>query len=274
MGKRVLVVDDDPAIASLNQELLQFFGYQAEACQDVKTALRKIIQDEHDILVTDLNLGSRADGYILAGATKLMRPRATVLLVTGNPDLRHAWKTIQSFVDRVLVKPVKLNQLKDAIEWLQTPEREVPILINLAELIEHYREELIEDWLQYVEADPLVAKVKLSREERLDDLDSILSDIVQHLRNPAMISSAGRHQAAWKHGQLRQHESYSTPALMREASHMRQAITRLIERHFLDISFDNLISDLFTMNSSVDENMLDSLRAFIAEESPSSHPAR
>ncbi len=266
MGKRILVVDDDASIAQFNAKLLQLAGHQAESCTDTLSALRQITSDGYEVLVTDLNLGSRADGYILAGALKLARPGATVLLVTGSPDLQQAWKMMQSFVDRVLIKPVNSAAMQTAIEWLHTAGREPHPMLKLADLIERQRMELIEDWLAHAEADAMITTIALDREARLDDLEQILDDIVYHLRRQDSSSHPERLHGAWKHGLLRRRQGYALPALVREASHIRQAITRLISRYFLDLDPENLLNQLFTMNLCVDENLQQSLAAFSAND--------
>ncbi len=262
MPKRVLVVDDEAEIAQFNIELLRRTGYQAEACQDTGTALRQIAQSDFDLLLTDLNLGCRADGFVLAGALKLMHPQARVLLVTGNPDLAGAWKTIQEFVDGVLMKPVSGAVMRAAVEWVEKPKSARAEPVDLSTLIERYCAEIMDDWLENVEADPIVNRVGLERHERLDDLHAVLKDVALHMRQPDKMTLLECTENARRHGRLRRQEGYAIPALLREASHIRQAITRLLSRHFLELNPDRLLPDLFSMNASVDENLLQSLCAF------------
>lgn len=264
MAKRILVVDDDPAIAALTQQLLTLAGHHAGHCTSAAEALRRICAGDsagYDILITDLNLGGRGNGYIVAGAMKEIYPRAGVLLVTGFPDFENSWRAIQSFVDRILVKPVDPASLHAAIAWLASPQRPRPAEKNLGDLIAAYRGELVELWLQKAEADPLVAGVRLPRAERIDDLEQMLEAMARHIHQPPGRPLA-RAEAARRHGQLRRRQGYPATAVLREASLVRQAITEMALRRFLELDPDRFLPDLFAMNTSVDETALQSLAAF------------
>ncbi len=262
MAKRIFVVDDDPDIAALNAEFLRMRGYAAVSCTAAADALRKIAAENYDALLTDLDVGGRGSGFILAGALKQVRPDAGVILLTGLPDFAAAWTTIQSFVDRTFVKPVHPESLETAIEWLAAPQSAVAPHLDLAGVIEKYRQDLVEEWLARAEEDPLVAMVVLSREARLDDLEDVLAEIVANLRTPHRLTTLARSEAARRHGELRRRQGYSTVAVLREASLIRQTITELSLRRFWELNPDHFLADLFAMNTSVDDAALRSLEGF------------
>ena len=259
MGKRILVVDDQEAIAWLNREILIQAGNETDACTAAAEGLQKLAKNEYDVLVTDLNLGGRADGYILACAAKLARPNTLVLLVTGYPDLEGAWRTIQLQVDQIMLKPVGPAEIVQAV---QRHGHVRPELLDLAGLMERYREELIEAWLKSVEEDPIVARVQVKREERIDHVGAMLSDIVMHLRHRELLRADTPLAAARAHGGMRQRAGYTMEAVFRESSHIRQVILRQATRRFLELSPEGLMDDLFTVNASVDESVLQSVRVF------------
>jgi CheY-like chemotaxis protein len=262
VAKRILVVDDDPDIAALNAEFLRLRGYAAESCTAASDALRRLATEEYDALLTDLDVGGRGSGFILAGALKQMRPSAGVILLTGLPDFAAAWTTIQSFVDRTFVKPVHPESLETAVEWLAAPVSAPAPHLDLAGLIEKYRRDLVEEWLARAEADPLVAMVALSRKERLDDLEEVLAEVVANLRTPHRLTMVARAEAARRHGELRRRQGYATVAVLRESSLVRQTITELSLRRFWELNPERFLADLFAMNTSVDDSALRSLEGF------------
>lgn len=265
MARRILIVDNDPQIAILTQQLMTLAGHQASHCTSAAEALRLICAADsgaYDVLITDLNLGGRGNGYIIAGAIKEFHPRAGVLLVTGFPDLENSWRAIQSFVDRILVKPVDPASLNTAVEWLAAPDRPRPAEKNLGGLIAAHRGELVELWLQKAEADPLVAAVPLPRAERIDDLEQVLEEMAARIAQPARSPSLARTEAPRRHGRVRRRQGYQATALLREASLVRQAITEMALQRFLELDPERFLADLFVMNTSVDETALQSLAAF------------
>lgn len=215
--------------------------------------------------MTDLSITGPADGYILAGACRVLRPDSLILLLTGLPDLEGAWNAIQESVNRLLLKPVdpfELNHLAASIVVSGTSERK---RLNLGELIAAHEDEIVEDWYAHVEADPAVAVIPMEKEDRLDDLRPILATIEHRVQHPADALTPEQAHAARSHGIHRKTHGYPIMALLREASHLRQSVTRLVTSHFLDLDPRHALADLFEMHAGIDENMALSLEAYLRE---------
>ncbi len=265
MEKHVLVVDDDPLLASLIKDFLELGGHQVEVCDDTPTAIRKLANNGYDVLITDLNIQGPADGYILAGLARKLRSDSLILLLTGLPDLEGAWKFIQDSVDRLLLKPVDpfdLGQLTKSMDVVGTP---VPTRLHLADLIAAHEDELVNDWLTRVEADPVVAAIPLNRVERLDDLRPIIAVMIDRIQHPSTSIVPERAQAARNHGIQRRSSGYTVTAVLREGSHLRQSITRLMTSHFIELDPRDALAEMFEMNAVIDENLALSLTAYLGE---------
>jgi len=107
--KRVLVVDDEPPVRKLLGDLLGTFGYAWETARDAAEALNKLENGEFDLVLTDLNMPGM-NGVELAREVKRRKERMRVVLITGsNPQ------NITQDIDRVLLKPVSVEDLKETI---------------------------------------------------------------------------------------------------------------------------------------------------------------
>lgn len=87
MPARILVVEDDTALRELLNSYLRRQGYDViEAC-DSDVALRVLQSDEQiDLLLTDIVMPGKHDGFGLGKQARWLRPGLKVLHVTGFPD--------------------------------------------------------------------------------------------------------------------------------------------------------------------------------------------
>src|SRR5690349_1676429 len=68
VGKEVLFVDDEPAIRATLPVILRRYGYKVTVAATVAEALEAIRKQRFDILISDLNIGHRGDGYTVVQA--------------------------------------------------------------------------------------------------------------------------------------------------------------------------------------------------------------
>lgn len=88
-GRRVLVVDDEPGLAQLMLRLLAEDGLIAGAAADPRHGLRRLREEEFDLLIADIGLGPFKGTDLVQEARKLPRPPAFIL-VTGDV-LNQSW---------------------------------------------------------------------------------------------------------------------------------------------------------------------------------------
>jgi two-component system cell cycle sensor histidine kinase/response regulator CckA len=106
----VLIVDDDEAIARLAAEILGEAGHEIHVANDGPTALALLEANNIDVVLTDVVLGS-VDGVELAEAIAVLRPRTTVIFMSGYGA--HARGPARD--DPVLTKPFSPAELRDRI---------------------------------------------------------------------------------------------------------------------------------------------------------------
>jgi DNA-binding NarL/FixJ family response regulator len=84
--RRVLVVEDEPLMASLLAEVLTNHGFEVLTAANVSEARREIDRFDPDLLVLDVALGDGPTGVHLANALRLSRPDIAILVFTGTSE--------------------------------------------------------------------------------------------------------------------------------------------------------------------------------------------
>ncbi len=110
-GRRVLIVEDDIALAGFLSAELQAERFTVDVVHDGEAALT-ILQDERrfDLLILDLNL-PKLDGISLLQRVKPAQPRLRMLVLTARTQTKDKVKALQSGADDCLTKPFSLAEL-------------------------------------------------------------------------------------------------------------------------------------------------------------------
>ena len=118
-GQRVLVVDDDPELVALAEEMLAHLGYEPVGFTDPRAALAHVRDalQEVDAVVTDEGMPGMS-GTQLAEALRALAPNLPVLLITGYGGPHLAARASQAGVSRVLSKPLQRAELAHALAEL------------------------------------------------------------------------------------------------------------------------------------------------------------
>jgi PAS domain S-box-containing protein len=120
-SRRLLVIDDDPRVRNTLVSLLRAAGHQITEAASGGEGLARFAEESAELVLTDLSM-PEVNGWDVAAAVKARVPTCPVVLLTGWAD-QHTDETAGSgLVDRVLHKPVRLQELLQAIAEL-TPVR-------------------------------------------------------------------------------------------------------------------------------------------------------
>ena len=82
MAKRVLIVDDNPNMSSLLQEMLEVFDYDSIRASDGQEALEVVEQGEVSLIITDMRMPNMT-GLELLQKVKEKHPKLPVVLISG-----------------------------------------------------------------------------------------------------------------------------------------------------------------------------------------------
>jgi CheY-like chemotaxis protein len=110
----VLLVEDNPEVASVSTALLEQLGYTVRRVADAEAALHEIERDGIDLVFSDIVMPGKMDGLGLARRLKEIRPEVPILLATGYSD---ATVNVRGHFP-ILRKPYEIHQLSDAIAKL------------------------------------------------------------------------------------------------------------------------------------------------------------
>ena len=113
-ARRVLVVDDDPALRALLCEILQRLGLSAAAAADGGEGAELFERDPtFDLVITDL-LMPRLSGWDLIQRLRAANPAIPIILLAGNLGSDDMERARRSGV-RTLRKPVQIPELHGAV---------------------------------------------------------------------------------------------------------------------------------------------------------------
>jgi DNA-binding NarL/FixJ family response regulator len=88
--RKLLVVEDEPLMASLLAESLSAANFKVETAPNAAKARKTIDRFDPDILLLDISLGDGPSGVHLAHAVHETRPDIAILILTKHPDAKSA----------------------------------------------------------------------------------------------------------------------------------------------------------------------------------------
>ncbi|MEW6167366.1 MAG: LytTR family DNA-binding domain-containing protein [Pseudomonadota bacterium] len=119
---RVVIVDDEPLARERLKRLLQEFpGYEVVGeAGDGETALDVIDDEEPDLVLLDIRMGG-IDGLQVARQLAEMDVPPAVIFTTAYSE--HALSAFDASAQAYLLKPIRLDKLRDALQRVRKPTR-------------------------------------------------------------------------------------------------------------------------------------------------------
>jgi CheY-like chemotaxis protein len=110
----VLLVEDNPDVATASTGLLEQLGYSVRWVSDAEAALKELDRDGIDLVFTDIVMPGKIDGLGLARAIQQKCPGLPILLATGYSEAAQNARSDFS----ILRKPYRLHELSRALSEL------------------------------------------------------------------------------------------------------------------------------------------------------------
>ena len=106
----ILVVDDEPEMRALLQDVLQERGHHVTVAQSGREALKRLAEEEYGVVLTDLRM-KEMQGIELLGEIKRSYPDINVILMTAFGSVETAVEAMKQGAYDYLVKPIKNEEL-------------------------------------------------------------------------------------------------------------------------------------------------------------------
>ncbi|MFO0867662.1 MAG: sigma-54 dependent transcriptional regulator [Pirellulales bacterium] len=108
---RILIVDNDQALAHSMQESLDKVGYSCQVATSGQEGARRLQHEVYDVVVTDLVMPD-VDGMEILARARQALPQCEVIMVTGHASVPKAVEAMQQGAFNFLEKPITPNRLR------------------------------------------------------------------------------------------------------------------------------------------------------------------
>lgn len=109
MRGRILLVDDDAAVASLLKVVLESKGYSVTTAASAAEATTALCTSTYELIVTDMGMETEESGYEVVRTARSQRYRPMIMILTAFPILAQQWR--KAGAHAMLSKPVAAEQL-------------------------------------------------------------------------------------------------------------------------------------------------------------------
>jgi DNA-binding response OmpR family regulator len=263
---RILLVDDDPTIRDILSSVLTSRGFAVEVAGDVPSALKLIGSQSFDALLSDLHMPAPGDGLTVVSAMRHSHPKAVTILLSAFPEMEAATKAILLQTDEILVKPMKIDALVDAITNRLARGITAPQVVeSVATILERETQTTINEWLGCVAQDKKIT-VQLPPAERSAYLPQLFADLVDRLRNPLPLGTRAHvSTTAAQHGKLRRDQGYTAAMLVEESRMLQVSIFQTLQNNLHKIDFSLLLNGVMTIADEVDSQLSQQMASYISE---------
>jgi CheY-like chemotaxis protein len=261
---RILLAEDDEAVRDMLRESLERDGFEVVAVGTVRDALSRIAAEKFDLLLSDLHMPCAGDGFTVVSAMRHTHPNARTMVLSGYPALDEALSAIRLQADEVLVKPIQIASLREAIrERLANPVGHRPLpTVSVASILEQDLDSTIHDWLDLVEQDEELTCIPLTFEDRTGHLPNLLADLIHRLRTPP-VAKADFSLAARQHGDLRRKQGYSASMVVEESRILQVSIFNTLQNNLSKVDFSKVLLDVMTIADEVDSQLKQAMISYI-----------
>ena len=179
---RLLVTEDDPAIAEGLLYALRADGYAVEWARDGEEAEEALSRGEFDLLILDLGLPKKS-GLDVLRDLRARSPTPPVLILTAVDDLQSRVRGLDHGADDFLRKPFELAELKARIRALtRRGQGDRPVAVALAGLSYDRATRVVHvngERLELATPELMLLEVLLSRTGHLVSHEQIVSQLAE-----------------------------------------------------------------------------------------------
>jgi CheY-like chemotaxis protein len=260
---RILLAEDDGAVRDMLRAALERDGFEVTAVTNVRDALHCIATENFDALLSDLHMPNAGDGFTVVSAMRHTHPQAVTLVLSGYPAIDEALSAIRVQADEVLLKPIQVTTLREAIRRKlanPVPSRPLPTQ-SVASILEHNLDATIQDWLALVDTNEELTCISLSFKSRTGHLPNLIADLIHRLRLP-QTKKADISIPARQHGDLRRQQGYSAAMVVEESRILQVSIFNTLQNNLDRVDFSKVLRDVITIADEVDSQLKQAMLSY------------
>jgi len=123
-GLRILIVDDQESVRELLAAVLSEDGHDVESASDGKTAVEKVGEGFHDLVLMDIRMPG-LDGVEALRELKRKSPETGVIMMTAYASVETAVATMKLGAIDYVTKPIDIDEVRSAIaRFAERPDDE------------------------------------------------------------------------------------------------------------------------------------------------------
>lgn len=112
---RILAVDDDKSICRFLTKALTRHGFEVDTALDGSAALELVDRHEYELALLDYHMPDE-NGAQLFRKIRAKQPNMIAVFLTGDPTIGTVYPAIDAGADRVLAKPIGVEELLEVVE--------------------------------------------------------------------------------------------------------------------------------------------------------------
>ena len=112
MSRRALLVEDEELIRALVAEALADAGWHVTEAGSGDAAVALLEQESFDLLVTDVHMPGRADGYEVVRQARVQSAELPVVMTTGRPE---PGRPALGGATAMVLKPFRIGAMLSAV---------------------------------------------------------------------------------------------------------------------------------------------------------------
>lgn len=268
LAHRVLLVDNDEAVRAMMTRAFELKGFEVVAAANLTQALRFIVAESFDVLITDLHVPNPTDGLAVVTAMRHSQPDAVTMLVSGFPDVQSAMAAVFLEANEIIVKPFEIWQLTDLVQERMTNRTPKTRLYKerVGVVLQRCVAVVMDGWLERAKQSASLNSLRLSDEERTGHLPRLVEDLAGRLGRSsasAKDSDAIFSPAATAHGELRYRQGYTPAMLVHESRILQVAIFGALQSNLNFLDFGLLLPDVMAIADEVDSQLTQAMESYM-----------
>ena len=264
---RILLVDDDEIVRYSLCKILEQDGFAVTTAANVSEALQHINSILFDVLLTDLHMPGAGDGLTVVSAMRHSNPKAVTMVLSAFPEMEAAARAILQQTDQILVKPMEVMALVEAIKQRVKTGAPLPRVVEtVAAILQRSVEDTIAAWYGRIKTDKKVMAISMTFEQRTCHLQQVFKDLVSRLESTKPIGSKELvSKAATDHGINRQQQGYTAAMLVEESRMLQVCIFDTLQKNLATIDFSVLLIGVMTIADEIDSQLSQAMDSFMAK---------